>query len=534
MRSLVPPERGSETFVFLAELLVFLAQLLILSSELFVFLSEVFEFLFKVGKMCEDIFFGRLRGRHEQARRMVSELETIPQKYTCLPAASVYCASCATPTRGYRNRSGAKHVRFLKRCYSAPTSHEYHVFTNRVCIANAIFLYLLRESKCMDNNARMSTSYDFLEDILSNHNAGAYLHIGDRYDDNLRYLTRFNGPDSDYAFIYIDGDSILCSPRLYDDQAKREFPGNIVKEYHHSGKQLEDRIQEILNEYNVKDDILIPRQTAAEYYETLLNQGNIITFTDCTKKARRKKDKQEIERIETVTNVALKAMATAESVLATAEIQTEIVSYNDESLTTGQLRKIINSTLAEHGVNDAGNTVIGVGSTCTDLHYNEDILIRPNKTILIDISPRGPSGYYSDVTRTFVIGHPSGEVMEAYEAVKKAQDEVLDQLGSTDQITYINLHDIAKQTFENEGFETKEDIGFYHKVGHGVGVSLHERPFVKKSVSLEPGDVITIEPGLYNPEWGGIRLENLVVVEEGDYQNLTPYRRTLSPQNRSI
>jgi Xaa-Pro aminopeptidase len=137
--------------------------------------------------------------------------------------------------------------------------------------------------------------------------------------------------------------------------------------------------------------------------------------------------------------------------------------------------------------------------------------------------------YYADMTRTVVKGEPEKEIKERYEAVKHAQDAALAFV--KDGITCKEVHNLVCDIFEERGYGTvrkRSKKGFIHSTGHGVGLDLHENPKVgDNDYELRRGNVITIEPGLYDPEVGGVRLEDMVLVLKNGCENLTKFKKEL-------
>jgi Xaa-Pro aminopeptidase len=163
--------------------------------------------------------------------------------------------------------------------------------------------------------------------------------------------------------------------------------------------------------------------------------------------------------------------------------------------------------------------------------------IKPNEPIVLDLWPRDrESSCYADMTRTFVIGEPSEELATyqglVYEALQQSLAAV--KPGVPGREVYV----VASEVFHEAGYPTglhKRDgevleDGFFHGLGHGVGLEVHEQPWLSRYPGeLVAGDVITLEPGLYRSGYGGCRLEDLVLVTKDGAEVLTDYPYDLEP-----
>lgn len=370
-----------------------------------------------------------------------------------------------------------------------------------------------------------------IEHELEAYDADAFVHIGDRFDDLLRYCTHFSGPDRDYAFVYGSGQSILCAPRLFGEQAEREFFGDLVRTDHQqNGSTPVTRAIETINEITAATRILLPSHVSHHVISTLKDDFKVRT-TD-TNLGRAQKTSKERTQIESVQTAAQHGMARAEAILAETAIQKDFLHWKGEVLTTERLRREVNAVLAKQGVQDAGNTVIGAGSSCSDLHFTGNDDIRAGETVLLDISPRGNSGYYADLTRTFVVGEIDTWIRTAFDGVHDAQDAALSALDNGEGTEAQAVHQAASAVLSDHGFAVGDvSVGMYHGTGHGVGLSLHEAPSLSSDEPLKAGHIITIEPGVYDHEKGGVRIEDLIMVTQSGYENLTDYPRHLVPSS---
>ncbi|AGB39964.1 M24 family metallopeptidase [Natronococcus occultus] len=374
-------------------------------------------------------------------------------------------------------------------------------------------------------------AFERLEAVTTAADADAFVHVGDRFDDDLWYLTRFAGPDRDYAFVFVDGRAFLCAPRLFAEQADREFPGEVVAASDATSSTAADRALDVLAERRPPSEVrvLVPPSIPASAARTIEDAVDDVRFEDVDL-GRARKSVAERERHAVVQTAAQQGLARAEAVLASATVEGDELRWRGEALTTERLRREVNATLASEGVRDAGNTVIGAGSSCADLHFTGRDRIAPDETVLLDLSPRGSQGYYADLTRTFVVGDVDDWTSRAYEAVATAQDAALDALRDGAGVRASRVHEAAVETLASYGFEAGDvAVGMSHGTGHGVGVSLHEPPSLSSDRVLEDGAVVTVEPGVYDPERGGVRLEDLVVVTADGYENLTAYPREIHP-----
>jgi Xaa-Pro aminopeptidase len=191
-------------------------------------------------------------------------------------------------------------------------------------------------------------------------------------------------------------------------------------------------------------------------------------------------------------------------------------SGSDQPLTSEQVRTVIERTLIDCGCESEGTIVAG-GKGAADPHNVGRGVLRVGESIVIDIFPRlKMERYYADMTRTVARGSPSRALSEMYEAVLDAQTAALRMVQAG--VSGEDVHDAACGVFEDAGYREL----FIHSTGHGVGLDIHEEEHIGiGGEMLKSGNVITIEPGLYDPEIGGIRIEDMVVVTKSGCENLT-------------
>jgi Xaa-Pro aminopeptidase len=164
--------------------------------------------------------------------------------------------------------------------------------------------------------------------------------------------------------------------------------------------------------------------------------------------------------------------------------------------------------------------------------------IRPNTPVVVDIFPRdNASAVYTDMTRTFVVGDVADDVRKWHGLCKEALDRAIAEIRPGVEARAV--FDLTCEIFEAAGEPTQRtkkpgeslSDGFFHGLGHGVGLEVHEEPSMGRMArkKLVAGDVVTVEPGLYRAGYGGVRLEDIVLVTETGAEVITDYPYDLEP-----
>lgn len=236
---------------------------------------------------------------------------------------------------------------------------------------------------------------------------------------------------------------------------------------------------------------------------------------------------QEVDAIRESLRRTQEAFKLIEAVLRESRIVGETLEYRGTTLTSEWMRQEVERVLLEQDMLNSEGMIISCGPHAAIPHHPGSGALRPHTTIICDIFPRHrASGYFADMTRTYVKGTPSDAVRKMYAAVQAAQETAMRAIKPG-----MNTHDahhISVDLFAAEGYESGVgERGFCHGTGHGLGLDVHEDPFLRATHQqvLEQGNVITIEPGLYYPEHGGVRIEDVVVVTADGCENLTQYHK---------
>lgn len=220
--------------------------------------------------------------------------------------------------------------------------------------------------------------------------------------------------------------------------------------------------------------------------------------------------------------------AVAEKILRQSKIRGRSLIYQGQPLTSERLRFAIESAILEQGGNAGGSTIVAGGDQACDPHQRGFGPLHPNELIILDIFPRvTKTGYFGDMTRTFLRGRASDAQRKLVAAVRAAQLAALGLIRA--EVDGRTVHQAVVASFDAAGFKTertaKGSVGFFHGTGHGLGLAVHEMPRMSPTVSmpLKKGMVVTVEPGLYYPGLGGARVEDVVQVTARAPKMLSSY-----------
>jgi Xaa-Pro aminopeptidase len=250
---------------------------------------------------------------------------------------------------------------------------------------------------------------------------------------------------------------------------------------------------------------------------------------------RRRKSASEIAGLRRAQAACEAALDVARDLLRRAE-PNDVLTLGGEPLTSERIKLEIERVFSEHGV-VGDDFIVSHGAQTAVGHELGSGALRPNEPIVFDLFPRDrETGVYSDMTRTYVVGEPSDELREYHRLVKEALERTT--AATKPSVNGRELMQLACDLFHEHGYKTqlhKEpdevlDSGFFHGLGHGVGLEVHEKPALSRAGDdLVPGDVITLEPGLYRAGYGGVRLEDILIVTEDGAEVVTDYPYDLAP-----
>ncbi|HEY6196541.1 MAG TPA: Xaa-Pro peptidase family protein [Candidatus Eisenbacteria bacterium] len=247
------------------------------------------------------------------------------------------------------------------------------------------------------------------------------------------------------------------------------------------------------------------------------------------------KTEDELEKIRHCSRGAVEAMKRIRDELASLRRNGDgFVTPSGDRATLGHLRRLLHRTFAEFGLAEDGESIVAQGRDAGVPHNrgNDADAIRPGAPILVDIFPaEAGGGYHTDMTRTFCLGPAPEPLQKVYRECREAFDTAMSRMRGGESCR--GYQELVCDVFERQGHATVRvnqgvEEGYVHGLGHGVGLAVHEGPRLggppTNTALLEPGHVISVEPGLYYPSRGlGVRIEDLVAVKaDGGIENLTP------------
>ncbi|MBF0285896.1 MAG: aminopeptidase P family protein [Magnetococcales bacterium] len=235
----------------------------------------------------------------------------------------------------------------------------------------------------------------------------------------------------------------------------------------------------------------------------------------------------EVAAVEEALRITGEGMAAGIALIRAATLAPDgALRLDGEPLTSERVRGEIDATLIRQGASP-DHTIVSGGVQGADPHERGSGPLFAHQSIILDVFPRVQrTGYFGDMTRTVCRGEPPERTRRAWEAVRQAQERAFGMIRAG--VSGKAVHDAVTETLDQAGFPTGTDpasgrqTGFFHGTGHGLGLEVHESPRIsRRDQTLEAGHVVTVEPGVYYPDWGGVRLEDVVLVTETGCRNLT-------------
>jgi Xaa-Pro aminopeptidase len=326
-------------------------------------------------------------------------------------------------------------------------------------------------------------------------------------EENRRYLSGFTGEDTQFdesaGALFISSDKlILATDSRFELQAKKEASLFDVFCYKDG---LAESLPEILDLLKVKKLGFESTRLSHSQYMRICDalaarksQIELFGFETFVEDLRLKKGNDEVEAIKNSLSIAESAFQHFLKHLSPNMTEREAAWKMEQEIREAGADSLSFPTIAASGPNSALPHAIPGKRR-----------FKNGEPLLFDWGAK-LNGYCSDISRTVVIGQADETYRKVYTTVQDAQKFAMDKVRPG--INGKTVDGIARNHIESKGYKGK----FGHGLGHGVGLAVHELPRISplKDAMLEPGMVFTVEPGIYLPDWGGIRIENMVIVRE--------------------
>jgi Xaa-Pro aminopeptidase len=356
---------------------------------------------------------------------------------------------------------------------------------------------------------------------------------------DMLYATRFRAPDA-FVFVETKGRTAILLSDLEVDRGRREAKVDDVVSY----SELEKEAQ------GIKKQKPAYAKVVAEFLKKL-GARRVLTPADfplglarALKKenirvepvkgsfwpGRVIKTRQEIKALEAALRIAEAGMARGHDVLKAATVRKDgRLSWRRRVLTAENLRMEMEIAVVRAGGEARGDTIVACGELACDPHERGSGLLFANQLIILDIFPRDArSGYFGDLTRTVVRGTANEAQRRLWETCLSGQERAFQALKPGAKGS--EIHEDVKEFFAGSGYPTEIKggrwQGFFHGTGHGLGLEIHEEPRFA-ATTFRPGQVFTVEPGIYWPGVGGVRHEDVVVITAKNHRLMSNFPKQL-------
>ena len=360
------------------------------------------------------------------------------------------------------------------------------------------------------------------------------------HDANMLYATGMFVPDP-FIFLRLRGKNFIVMNDLEIDRARQQAPHCRVLSLTDYQKKLRARglkhagfaqiIQTILREKKI-GAVFVPHNFPLGLATELQRLRVTVKVKPDFFSERELKSPAEVKKVSAALMMAEVGMAEAMQALKTSRITRDRrLIYRGAPLTSEKLRSVIDCAILQAG-GLAAHTIVAGGKQGCDPHETGHGQLYANELLILDIFPRSQkTGYFGDITRTVVRGRASEAARKLYDTVSRGQLLAFKKIRA--DVPTAEIHRAILGLFEQEGYKTGRRNGrmqgFFHGTGHGLGLEIHEAPRIGSSSSgvLKAGQIVTVEPGLYYPDIGGVRIEDVALVTHRKARNLTQFEKVL-------
>jgi len=366
---------------------------------------------------------------------------------------------------------------------------------------------------------------------------------------DVYHVTKFLATDPIIA-LENDGEIVIVASSLEEGRARKESRATSVenmeayglRDLASAGIQGDPLNATIIKRFLSKrgiSKVRVPPYFFIGLAKQLEDMGVELVVDSELRERRRAKRPDEVAALEATQRATEDAWAKGVDALRRSTVKNGgTLELDGAPFTAERLRAIVESRLLELGCVSEG-AIIAPGKQAADPHMIGTGPLHEREAIVMDIFPQHKSSrYFADMTRTVAKGQPPPEIVKMYEVTKRAQDAGIKAVRPG--VTGRAVHELVEDIIFEAGYDTLREgqqraptgglpRGFIHGLGHGLGLEIHEAPNLGRTGTkpLAVGDVVTVEPGIYIPEIGGVRLEDTVVVTEDGCRDLTRAPRQL-------
>jgi Xaa-Pro aminopeptidase len=356
---------------------------------------------------------------------------------------------------------------------------------------------------------------------------------------DMLYATRFRAPDS-FVFVETQGKTAILLSDLEVDRGRREARVDNVASYSEVEKLAQGKrkkkpayakvVAKFLKHLGVRR-VLTPIDFPLGLARALKKEGIRVQPANGSFWPHREiKTQEEIKALEAALRITEAGMARGHDVLKAAKVLKDgRLSWRRRILTAEILRMEMEMAVVRAGGEARGDTIVACGELACDPHERGRGPLFANQLIVLDIFPRDSrSGYFGDLTRTVLRGTANEAQRKLWETCLSGQQRAFQALkpGASGR----EIHEDVKAFFAETGYPTQIKDGrwqgFFHGTGHGLGLEIHEEPRFA-GVTFRPGQVFTVEPGIYWPGVGGVRHEDVVVITPKGHRLISDFPKQL-------
>jgi len=357
-------------------------------------------------------------------------------------------------------------------------------------------------------------------------------------DPDMLYATKFWAPDP-FIFLQRNGKRTLVLSDLEIDRGRKQADADELIMFSELEREVQGRskkappYEKVLAHFLKKRGVrsaIVPANFPLGYAEALAaNKVRVRATNGLFWPQREAKSNKEVEMMGQALRITERGLKRAIEVLKASKPGSgKRLRWSGKTLTSEMLRAEIDSAILRAGGVPTGTIVAGGDQAC-DPHERGFGPLYGDSLIILDVFPRdAKTGYFGDMTRTVLRGRASDAQRKLWNTVKAGQALALKKVKAG--VDGMAIHKAIQELFARRGFPTGirkgRRVGFFHGTGHGLGLEIHEHPRLQK-VTLKARQVLTVEPGLYYPGLGGVRLEDVVLVKKTGCKILSRFPKQL-------